>query len=354
MCYEQQLIHWLEQDEECMAVLRLIKQFNLPQGAVAAGFIRNFVWDRLHGFSMRTRLNDVDVIYFNPEGLQADDDYTYEEQLSGLLPQYDWQVRNQARMHMRNQDLAYVSIADAMACWPETATAVAARLNEDAQLEVIAPHGLADLFQLILRQSPRFHDVLTYNQRIETKQWLYHWPQLSCINAAASVRIQFLTGTDVADFRSLRMEGLRLYPEQFVENADEEEYFPLEHIRHKLEKTKQRFVAGAWDHDDRLIGIIGFYRESSAKLQHKGMLWGMYVTPSMQGRGVGSALLYASILHIRKLEGIDSLQVSITSANKAVKRLFERFDFVVFAKELQAMKWEGHIDDIEHMELRLK
>ncbi len=40
---------------------------NLPQQEcyVAAGFVRNMVWDHLHGFCS-TALNDIDVIYLNP------------------------------------------------------------------------------------------------------------------------------------------------------------------------------------------------------------------------------------------------------------------------------------------------
>ncbi|MEF1187336.1 nucleotidyltransferase family protein, partial [Vibrio sinaloensis] len=43
-----------------MAILRLVSTFNLPQGCVAAGFVRNLVWDTLHHHTNSTSLNDID------------------------------------------------------------------------------------------------------------------------------------------------------------------------------------------------------------------------------------------------------------------------------------------------------
>jgi hypothetical protein len=43
-----------------------------------------------------------------------------------------------------------------MRYWPETATAVAVRRNDEDGCEVAAPFGVDDLFGLILRPTPRF------------------------------------------------------------------------------------------------------------------------------------------------------------------------------------------------------
>ncbi len=83
-------------------------------------------------------------------------------------------------MHLRNEDAPYTSAAEAMRCWPETATAVAAHQTEDGTYEIAAPFGMDDLFTLMLRSTPRFsgnkHGV--YLDRVRSKRWLETWPRL--------------------------------------------------------------------------------------------------------------------------------------------------------------------------------
>ncbi len=65
---QQQIIQWIEQDEMRMLALRTARQLTLNDWCLAAGFVRNLIWDRLHGFSHSSPLNDIDVIYFNSQG----------------------------------------------------------------------------------------------------------------------------------------------------------------------------------------------------------------------------------------------------------------------------------------------
>jgi hypothetical protein len=64
--------------------------------------------------------------------------------------------------------------------WPETATAVAAKLAEQGTLEIAAPFGLDDLFDLVLRPTPHFAGEKrhVYWDRVQSKQWLTIWPLL--------------------------------------------------------------------------------------------------------------------------------------------------------------------------------
>jgi len=91
-----------------------------------------------------------------------------------------WSVKNQARMHLANNEPAYESLSDALSKWPETATAVAVRIDEAGQFEVIAPHGLTDLFRLIVAPTPHFENgrLARYRERVEQKSWRKTWPLL--------------------------------------------------------------------------------------------------------------------------------------------------------------------------------
>jgi len=83
-------------------------------------------------------------------------------------------------MHLRNGDAAYNSIADAMGHWPETATAVAARLTDENRFDIIAPFGLEDLFKGRLVPTKKFikKKRKIFDQRIHQKNWLTRWPKL--------------------------------------------------------------------------------------------------------------------------------------------------------------------------------
>jgi hypothetical protein len=62
---ETRLQQYLLEHETLLDDLRLVRSLQLPQCYIAAGYIRNYVWDRLHGYPGRGRHNDIDVVYFD-------------------------------------------------------------------------------------------------------------------------------------------------------------------------------------------------------------------------------------------------------------------------------------------------
>jgi uncharacterized protein len=178
---EIQFRQCIERHTGIMRDLRLVQLLGLPDWYIAAGYIRSAVWDELHGFEPGNRHEDIDVIYYDP----SDCTEAREKELEQLLKQQTgnpkWSVKNQARMHIRNGDTPYKSSADAISLWPETATAIGVRLDEADELHIAAPYGLADLYDMVLRRSPRFNNREYYLQRMRNKQWQRHWPKLQVI-----------------------------------------------------------------------------------------------------------------------------------------------------------------------------
>jgi hypothetical protein len=58
------LKQWLANDEKRMQALNIAARCNLSDWWLAAGFVRNLVWDQLHGYSKPIPLNDLDLVYF--------------------------------------------------------------------------------------------------------------------------------------------------------------------------------------------------------------------------------------------------------------------------------------------------
>lgn len=168
----------LKADESCMRILKLVANLGLPDCFVAAGFVRNKVWDHIHGSD--TLLNDVDVIFYQQGDSTGRIEQEAQKKLHQIAADVNWQVKNQAYIHKRNGDPEYSGIRDALTYWPEKETAVAVRLLEGGILEIIAPFGVMTLFSGKISHNPK-RDKAIFLARLDKKQWLKIWPKLEVI-----------------------------------------------------------------------------------------------------------------------------------------------------------------------------
>lgn len=159
-------------------MLRAVEATGLPDAWIAAGTIRSAVWDTLHGRPVSTDWADVDVLFFDPADVSREREGAVEVRLGELLPGLPWEVRNQARMHLKTGRPPYRDTEDGLRNFAETPTAVGVRSRE-GHIEVIAPHGLDDLFAMVAR--PVFTDatmIRFYRDRMAAKNWPTRWPQV--------------------------------------------------------------------------------------------------------------------------------------------------------------------------------
>jgi hypothetical protein len=173
------ILNLVEARRDMMIVLQQVAALGLPDCWIGAGFVRNAVWDTLHGFTTPTPINDVDVIYFDPSVTGEEAEQAHQADLRKTCPGIPWSVKNQAKMHLLNGDPPYRDIADAVWHWPETATAVAVRLF-NGRTELLAPFGIQDLVGLVVRPTPHFRTKMgVYHSRLRQKRWTDRWSQLN-------------------------------------------------------------------------------------------------------------------------------------------------------------------------------
>lgn len=84
-------------------------------------------------------------------------------------------------MHLRSGRQPYTSTDDAISYWVEVETAIGARLNTSGDIELVAPLGLGALFTRTITLNPKNGEVDTYYQRIKSKGWQRHWPELRLV-----------------------------------------------------------------------------------------------------------------------------------------------------------------------------
>ena len=170
-----------------MAALEAVQSLGLPSWCIGAGAVRNLVWDKLHGFNQPSELPDIDVAYFDSENLASQRDEELQCRLSVALPSVPWEVTNQAGVHQWFERYfgqavsPFSSLQEAIASWPEFATAVGVTLREDKTIEVIAPHGLEDLFALVVRHNPTRASVSMYRNRLAQKRYAQRWPKVRVV-----------------------------------------------------------------------------------------------------------------------------------------------------------------------------
>lgn len=177
--YVQQTNTIIQADTWMLNCLRAVQSLQLDDWFIGAGFVRNKIWDVLHGYCDRTSLNDVDVVYFNGACLDKAADIELEQKLLAVMPDVPWSVTNLARIHLKYEQAPFDNSAHAIAYWPELPTCVGVSLNADQQLIYTAPWGLEPIFSLQVK--PNHHANLppqVFANRVKRKQWQTIWPKL--------------------------------------------------------------------------------------------------------------------------------------------------------------------------------
>jgi len=172
-----------------MQALAHVRALRLPEWCVGAGAVRNMVWDALHAHTAPSALADVDVAFFDAADVTPARDAALQATLQAAAPGTPWEVTNQAGVHLwferhfGHPVAPLRSLEEAVASWPEYATAVGLRLDDDDRLHVIAPHGLDDLFRMRVRRNPARVSVETYRARVASKRYVQRWPLVQVVDA---------------------------------------------------------------------------------------------------------------------------------------------------------------------------
>lgn len=185
--YNFQLIRIIRNEEWLMDALKDVRKLGLPDWYIAAGAIRNTVWNKLHGFPGNSNLPDVDIVYFDSLDMKGKREEESERILTEINSSLKWEVVNQARSHLFSHGqkmLKYPmkSSCESISYWSETPTCIGVRLEQDDSLTICAPHGLGDLMNLIVRPiSKPYQNMSLYRERIEEKRWAQIWPKLKIL-----------------------------------------------------------------------------------------------------------------------------------------------------------------------------
>ena len=176
---EQDILTLIKNDSWMMEVLGIAQSLGLRDWAIGAGFVRNKIWDHVHGYvKPQVDTADIDLVYYDPDGNDEKTDEALSERFreeTGLV----WEIVNEYYAHVWNDLPPYTSTEDAISKWPETVTAIGVTLEEDGTLRLIAPYGVDDIINMVIRPTPSFANKIDIiKERVRKKQWLEKWPKL--------------------------------------------------------------------------------------------------------------------------------------------------------------------------------
>ncbi|WP_026089318.1 nucleotidyltransferase family protein [Bacillus massilioanorexius] len=178
--YESRLKEIIKNDDYIMSLLKAVEKLNVNDAWISAGLIRNKVWDVLH--NIHTPINDIDVIYFDSMDTTWETEKELEKKLEIIVPNQPWSVKNQARMHLKNGFEPFNSSYDGVAHFTEIPTAIAVKMC-NCELKIMAPYGLEDLFNKIVKPTPYYQKSSKlrsiYSKRMQEKKWDTIWIDLS-------------------------------------------------------------------------------------------------------------------------------------------------------------------------------
>ncbi len=114
------------------------------------------------------------------------------------------------------------------------------------------------------------------------------------------------------------------------------------------------FTLGAYC-DHQLAGVVSFTRDGAdrEKLRHKALLFRMYVAKAFRGKGIAKMLIESVLERVRQIEDLEQINLTVIANNNNAKNLYEKFGFVTFGSEPNAIKWKGKYFTEDQMTLKL-
>lgn len=170
----------------------------------------------------------------------------------------------------------------------------------------------------------------------------------------SGMEVRALSPDDAAEYWRLRLEALQTEPSAFGMAAEEFQRSTVEEMRKRLQDLPpQNFYVGAFD-GDALVGIATFIRETHVKELHKGHIYGVYVTGSHRGKGVGRAMLAEILERSTSDDGLEQILLAVATSNEPAIRLYRSVGFEIYGTEPRALKIGSEYIDEHHMVLRIR
>ena len=168
-------------------VLARAAELGLPGWYLTAGCVFQTVWNVVPDRPAADGILDYDLFYFDASDLSWDAEDTVIQagraQFADIPATVE--IRNEARVHLWYEQKfgvpcqAYPSTEAAIDSFAATTCCVGVRAESGGRWRIYAPHGLADVFNLVVRPNPAQAPRHVYEAK--TARWRQQWPTLTVL-----------------------------------------------------------------------------------------------------------------------------------------------------------------------------
>lgn len=143
------------------------------------------------------------------------------------------------------------------------------------------------------------------------------------------VTIEKLEPKHAKALNRLTIDAIRDYPAAFTTDYSQVRHRPFGLLVDQLRELERLpgFRLGAFDAGGDLIGTVRLIPRTGPKLAHSADVVFLYVRRDRQREGVGRALLERLIEEAGRIDGLEQLELSVSSDSAAARRLYEQFGF---------------------------
>jgi RimJ/RimL family protein N-acetyltransferase len=167
-----------------------------------------------------------------------------------------------------------------------------------------------------------------------------------------TITIRNLVPADAPAYAAFRTEMLADTPHAFTASPGDDPGQNIEGVRASLAGPNYAIV-GAFDENQRLVGVAGINRQEKAKRAHIAWVWGVYVTPSCRGQGVARRLIAGTIQTARSWPGVQRMSLSVSATSATARRVYESHGFIAWGTEPDALRTGGKSYDEVYLSLDL-
>ena len=160
------------------------------------------------------------------------------------------------------------------------------------------------------------------------------------VSSSIKYDVREMSVEDASEYKRIHLEALKSHPNAFAGSHEEFKEKSSEDIRTEISGLKRTggFVVGAFSADGNLLGMIGVSRSGHKKLQHRGHVWGVYVTPSVRGVGIIRSLFDKTIKIAKETDGLVQLDIEAVTTNKKAFELYKSVGFELCGTQPRALK----------------
>lgn len=151
-------------------------------------------------------------------------------------------------------------------------------------------------------------------------------------SATSAIRLRSLERDDDSAYRELWTEALTRHG-QYLRTSLRDE------VTHGIptDYRPDSFTLGAF-HGADLVGITSLRRDSLERMQHKALLFRMFVHPGSTGQGIGKLLIRELLERAETLGDLRQIYLTVLASNERAQRLYASMGFRGYANEPDAVR----------------